>query len=102
MTKEENMKNVRAQIVVSGLVQGVFFRSFAAKKAKELDLVGFVMNKSDGTVLIVAEGEKLEIEKLIAVVKDGPDSADVDNVAVDWQKATDEFDEFGIEFGEDL
>ena len=97
MTEEKIMKIIRAQIVVSGLVQGVFFRSFVVRKAKGLDLVGFVMNKSDGTVLIMAEGEKPEIEKLITIVNDGPDSADVDNVEVDWQKATDEFDEFTVE-----
>ena len=55
---------VKAEIIVTGLVQGVGFRYFVSKKANEFNLVGFTKNQYDGSVLTVVEGEKYLIEDL--------------------------------------
>ncbi len=87
---------VRAEIIVNGLVQGVGFRYFVYKEAKDLGLKGFVKNLYTGEVLTVAEGEKALIEELINKLKVGPMHASVKNYRVDWQETKNEFDTFEI------
>lgn len=86
----------RAHIVVSGLVQGVFFRSFVQENALKLGLKGFVRNLPSGEVEAVVEGYDEGIEKLIGKLKAGPPSARVENVDVKWQPYKGEFDGFRI------
>ena len=57
---------IRKRIYFSGRVQGVGFRYTAKMKADSLGLTGYVMNLSDGRVLMEAQGESLLIEKLVA------------------------------------
>lgn len=64
------------------MVQGVFFRAHAKRKAEELGLRGFVQNRPDGRVYIEAEGEPVALEKLAEWCKEGPDSAEVSGVDV--------------------
>lgn len=71
---------VRYRIKVKGKVQGVFYRSTAQAKAKELGLSGWVKNEEDGSVLIEAEGEEQKILKLIDWCKEGPRAAIVNDV----------------------
>lgn len=87
---------VRAQVLISGLVQGVSFRAETQAKANSLELVGWVRNLADGRVEIVAEGEREKLEKLIAWSKLGPAPAQVSGVEVFWQEATGEFAKFGL------
>ena len=61
-----------AKIVVSGTVQGVFFRGFVKKKADYIGLFGFIRNLEDGNVEVVVEGERDEINKLVDFCKEGP------------------------------
>jgi len=86
----------RAEIIVNGLVQGVGFRYFVYREAKDLDLKGFVKNLYTGEVLTVAEGEKALIEELINKLKVGPMHAAVKNCYVDWQEPLKEFTTFEI------
>jgi acylphosphatase len=86
----------RAEIIVNGLVQGVGFRYFAYREAKDLELKGFVKNLYTGEVLTVAEGEKALIEELINKLKVGPMHAAVKNCYVDWQEPLNEFITFEI------
>jgi len=86
----------RAEIIVNGLVQGVGFRYFAYREAKDLELKGFVKNLYTGEVLTVAEGEKVLIEELINILKVGPMHAAVKNCYVDWQDPLNEFTTFEI------
>ena len=86
----------RAIILVSGLVQGVFYRSEALQEAKRLNLTGWVRNESDGRVKIVAEGEEEQLEKLIEWIKQGPRLAKVDKIEVKWDKEQREFEDFEI------
>ena len=86
----------RAEIVVNGLVQGVGFRYFVYREARELELKGFVKNLYTGEVLTIAEGEKALLEVLINKLKVGPMHAAVKNYRVNWQETKNEFDDFNI------
>jgi len=87
---------VRAEIIVNGLVQGVGFRYFVYREAQKLGLTGFVKNLYTGEVLTVAEGGKALIEELINKLKVGPMHASVKNYRVDWLENKNEFDTFEI------
>ncbi len=75
---------MQARIVVSGRVQGVGFRFFAARHARRLGVGGSVRNLPDGRVEIVAEGDRAALEALVAALGDGPPGAAVHDVRVDW------------------
>ncbi|MCD6178889.1 MAG: acylphosphatase [Bacteroidales bacterium] len=64
-------------IKISGKVQGVGFRYYTKKKAKECHVNGFVQNKPDGSVYIEAHGEKIDVDTFIDWCKRGPDWARV-------------------------
>ena len=87
---------VRAEILVNGLVQGVGYRHFVLREAKRLDLNGFSENLFSGEVLTVVEGEKAIIEDLISKLKVGPIHAAVKHCRVDWQEPKNEFTDFDI------
>ena len=87
---------VRAKILVSGIVQGVFYRANTKEKAQELGLKGYVKNLPDGRVEIIVEGEKEKILELIEWCKEGPPLAKVKNVEFYFGEATDEFSFFEI------
>lgn len=72
----------RVKVLVSGRVQGVYFRLFTQNKAKHLDVKGSVMNLEDGRVEIIAEADESNIEKLIQWCRKGPITARVDHVEV--------------------
>ncbi len=85
-------------IIVSGLVQGVGFRYFIVRKARLLELGGFVRNRYEGDVEIVAEGEQGMLNQFIEEVKIGPISSDIREVKVKWLEATEGFKEFDVKF----
>ena len=87
---------VRAEILVNGLVQGVGYRYFVLREAKRLDLNGYSENLFSGEVLTVVEGEKAIVEDLISKLKVGPIHAAVKNCRVDWQEPLNEFTAFEI------
>ena len=66
---------VSVQAIVHGRVQGVFFRDFVSRQARKLDLTGYVCNLYDGTVEVVAEGERKKLEELISYLNMGPPAA---------------------------
>jgi acylphosphatase len=70
-------------ILVSGKVQGVFYRQSAQEKAKELGLTGMVKNLSDGNVQIMATGSADQLNQLLAWCKQGPPRAVVTSVQVE-------------------
>lgn len=86
----------RINVIISGDVQGVGFRAWARGVARKLGLVGWVKNREEGSVEVVAEGEKKELEKLIMDCHDGPDMAMVEMVDVTWEEPTDEFVGFEV------
>lgn len=70
-------------IVVSGKVQGVFYRQSTHGKALELGLTGTVRNLADGSVLIYASGPAAAINQLVAWCRQGPARAEVTSVQVE-------------------
>jgi len=90
----------RARIVVSGRVQGVFFRDHTQRWASSLDLTGWVRNLRDGRVEALAEGDKEKIEELISRLEEGPPLAHVENVEVSWEDYKGEFGDFRITYSE--
>lgn len=89
---------VRAEIVVTGLVQGVGYRYFVIREAKALGLKGFTKNLYTGEVLTVVEGEKALVEELIKKLRVGPIHASVKSCKVDWQEPKNEFTDFEVRF----
>ena len=89
---------VRAEIVVNGLVQGVGYRYFVQREANKLGLKGFVKNLYTGEVLTVVEGERVVVEEMINKLKIGPRNASVKSCRVDWQEPASEFLTFEIRF----
>jgi len=85
-------------VVVSGRVQGVFYRSNTLKEARLRGLSGFVRNMPDGRVEAVFEGEKDVIAGMIDWCRRGPDYAYVEGVEVKWEKSKNEFKEFDIRY----
>jgi acylphosphatase len=73
---------LRRRVIVSGLVQGVFFRDSCRSRAVPRSVTGFVRNRADGTVEAVFEGEPPAVEEMIAWCRVGPPSAVVENVEV--------------------
>ncbi len=88
----------RIHLIITGRVQGVFFRANTFDAAKKLKLTGWVRNLPSGGVEVIADGEKTQLEKLIEWCGHGPPMANVENVEVEWLAATGEFAEFGIKY----
>ncbi len=80
----------RARLTISGRVQGVFYRQTTRDKARSLGLSGWVRNMPNGTVEAEASGEHERVEELIAWCKQGPPSATVSAVQVEWIEAPDD------------
>jgi len=78
----------RLHAVVHGYVQGVSFRYFTWRCAQELGLTGYVQNRWDGTVEVVAEGSRPALEELLAYLRLGPRAAFVTDVDVRWPAPT--------------
>lgn len=86
----------RVHILVSGKVQGVFYRATTKEVADRLGLTGWVRNLPDGRVEIVAEGEEDALKNLISWCWEGPPLARVDNVEVRWEPYRGEYDSFSV------
>ncbi len=85
------------QVIVYGYVQGVFFRDFTSRRARELGLTGYVRNRRDiEAVEVQAEGERKQLEQLIGYLKVGPPSAKVTRVVTEWSEYTGGYSGFGI------
>ncbi|MCS7106497.1 MAG: acylphosphatase [Acidilobaceae archaeon] len=86
----------RVRIRVYGLVQGVGFRAWVARKATSMGIDGYVRNEADGTVLVEAEGEREALERLVEQCRRGPPAARVERVEVEWGESIGEFRGFEV------
>jgi acylphosphatase len=77
----------RLDASVRGRVQGVGYRVFALREAGALGLDGFVANEADGSVRVVAEGRRSDLEALVARLEIGPPAGYVDRVITRWEPA---------------
>ncbi|OGU13574.1 MAG: hypothetical protein A2X61_02085 [Ignavibacteria bacterium GWB2_35_12] len=89
-------EHIRAEFIVEGLVQGVGFRYFVYHTAQSLGLKGFTRNLWDGTVYVIAEGNKQSVEQLHKQLQKGPMMAHVESIQVEYNKPANEFEGFEI------
>ncbi len=91
-------KKVRAHVIITGRVQGVYYRMETKRAADKHNTLGWVRNRSDGTVEALFEGDKTEVDSTIEWCRSGPSLAQVGNVDVEWEDYANEFDRFEIRF----
>ena len=97
LTIEVNRK-IQLFVLISGKVQGVGFRNFTQMNAKQLSINGYAKNLPNGKVEVVAEGDKAQLDALVALLKKGPRFARVDSLDVDERSFTGEYKTFGIRY----
>ena len=90
--------NVRAHAIISGRVQGVFFRVETKRAADRIGVSGWVRNRSDGTVEAVFEGDRTQVDAVLEWCNEGPLHANVADLNVTWNDYTGEFQGFEITY----
>lgn len=90
------MSTKRVQLIVRGRITGVFFRAATQREARRLGITGWVRNRPDGNVEILAEAEEDAIREMVSWAQHGPSAARVDDVDVRWRSYTGEFSDFRI------
>ncbi|NCB08779.1 MAG: acylphosphatase [Bacteroidia bacterium] len=89
---------IQYEIKVTGRVQGVWYRKFAEEKANELGIKGWVKNTVDGGVLLMAQGEEIELETFIDWLRIGPPLARVNKITKAKMNLLSNFDNFTIQY----
>ncbi|HAR61986.1 MAG: acylphosphatase [Candidatus Margulisiibacteriota bacterium] len=84
---------VQKKIHVTGVVQGVGYRYFAYKNAHKFKIKGYARNMLDGSVLVVAQGEKAPVSNYISLLREGPVAASIDSVEIE-DCPVEEYDRF--------
>ncbi|MDP2964646.1 MAG: acylphosphatase [Pelolinea sp.] len=78
-------ENQRMHVIVKGIVQGVGFRFFVYQHGNLLKLRGWVRNRINGDVEVLAEGPRKELDYFLEKLKEGPELAQVVEANADWQ-----------------
>jgi len=86
----------RLHIFIKGRVQGVGFRYFVLSAAVEIQLTGWVRNRRDGSVEVLAEGAEEDLNMLLRALQRGPSSSNVTEVIPEWSEASGEFSRYEI------
>ncbi len=86
----------RVRLIITGHVQGVWYRSHTKDRAEKMGLTGWVRNLPNGDVEAVFEGEESIIEEMIVWCYSGSPLCQVDDIQTLYEKHLDEFDEFKI------
>jgi acylphosphatase len=89
------MPTVARHVSVYGRVQGVFFRAWMREQANALNVTGWVRNCPDGRVDSHVEGEEAAVAQIIERLREGPPSAEVEDVHV-WDVDLFDFDDFEV------
>jgi acylphosphatase len=89
-------EQTRLHAVVEGRVQGVGFRAFVERNAWQLSVTGWVRNRWDGTVEVLAEGERASLDQLLSALRRGPSASRVKKVKPHWKPASGEFSRFSM------
>lgn len=84
------------RIIIQGRVQGVGFRHFALRTAKSLGIKGFVQNKADGNVFILAEGSKAALQLFCDILRQGNSYSLVRHMEIEEMEVTDIYHDFEI------
>jgi acylphosphatase len=96
---KKDAENLRAQVIIHGIVQGVFFRASTRDEARRIGVGGWVRNLPDGTVQALFEGEKKKVEEIIGWCHKGPPGAQVTRVDISWEPYREEYRQFDIRYG---
>jgi len=91
------MRKIRAEVVIHGRVQGVFYRQSTVEMASRLGLNGWVKNCRDGTVKAVFEGCQEVIQQAVEWCHQGPPRALVTDIVIKWSDSTENLSGFSIE-----
>ena len=91
-------RKTRAHVLVSGKVQGVYFRQNTKEVATKYNVTGWVRNLPDGRVEAVFEGGEKDVSDVIEWCHDGPPNASVQDVSVKFQKYSGEFTDFSVNY----
>lgn len=86
----------RIHAIIHGHVQGVSFRYYTLQEANKLNVAGWVRNRKDGTVEVLAEGDRPALNALCEFLKRGSPEAQVKNIEINWRPSTGEYSEFEI------
>jgi len=78
-------RNIRARVLVSGLVQGVLYRATAERTARSLGVRGWTRNLADGRVECLLEGTAGAVRRMIEWCREGPPAARVESVEVEYE-----------------
>ncbi len=89
-------EKVRLRAIVHGRVQGVSFRYYTCQQARQIDVTGYVRNLWDGSVEVVAEGPRQNVDQLLNWLRQGPRMAFVEKVDAQWLSYTGEFQHFEV------
>ena len=92
------MASVRKRVLISGRVQGVNFRAYTRRAARQTDVYGWVRNLPDGRVEAVFEGDEEKVKSMLAWCQKGSPYGKVDDVVVLSEPATGEFTDFEIRY----
>jgi len=90
------MKQYRVHLLVSGKVQGVFFRQALKVVAKKNNVLGWVKNLKDGCVEAILEGGNKSINSVIEWIRIGPANSRVDDIEVSNEEFKNEFSTFDV------
>jgi acylphosphatase len=88
----------RVHLIISGRVQGVFYRAFTRETAIRHGLKGWVRNLYDGAVEALFEGDKNAVEVAVAECFKGPPSSHVEHIEIEWDVWTGEFETFSVRY----
>ena len=86
----------RVHLVVRGRVQGVGFRYFVVRRARQLELTGWVRNLRDGAVELLAEGPRPALDLLVEAIRRGPAGAEVGEVREQWGEGARQHSDFAV------
>jgi len=89
----------RVHVIISGRVQGVWFRANTKDKAEQLGINGWVRNTLDGKVEALFEGEEVALKEMIEWCRHGPPLAEVQDVKIEWKEPKNDIRGFSIRYG---
>lgn len=90
------------KVELFGRVQGVGFRQYVKKQADLLRLSGYVRNRDDGSVLVIAQGPRKVLEELLAIIQRGPFLSKVSGVSYVWRTPLTRYSDFVISVNKDF
>ena len=87
---------IRVRILIEGRLQAINFRYHTQQQAKKLGLVGFIRTLSDGRTEIEAQGDKDDIEKLLAWCQEEPQGSQIRSIFYRYDEPNDRYADFNV------